>query len=367
MEHGFPLRDIYLQDHNTMKTFTASLYGIGDSVTAGTGASGASTRYINILSTNKSFTLTNEGVGSTEIIQHSIKCFGHYNASNPVKNKDQFVFLSGYNDMRKYGNNANHIQYFYDTLMSNAVWCSVQDRFKIYGQDTKNLITYTGSWSNESTYTGIGKTSSTLNDTASFTVYGSVVYICSLAVSGGSGKISVSVDGVSQGTFNCYDSDASHTGTSVSNHPFIIRIAGLSVSKHTVVVTVAQNGGATAFYFATGNGGLYPGCEVKKSCSPDVYIGTLMYMTATGYSSYSPLNNGSDSAVDAYNNKIALVVDTLSGDGLYVYKVDVNKYFIPSASTFDVDLVHPNDAGHAQIASAFVDMVTNATKRSYLA
>lgn len=347
-----------------MATFNATMYCIGDSVTYGTGSSDNNHRYTTLLSSNKSFTQVNEGVGSTEILQHSLKTFGHYSSSLPVVNKNQFIMLSGYNDVRKYGTNANHLQYFSDTLYANSVWCAIQDKYKIYGQDTRGLVTYSGTWSNETTFTGIGKTSSTLNDTATFSVYGSVIYICGLAVDGGTGEFTISVDGVSQGTFNCYDSDASHTGTSVTNHPFIVRIDGLPIAKHTVVLTVAVNGGDTAFYFASGNGGLYAGCEITKSSGPDVYIGTLMYMTAEGYASNSPLNNGSNQAVDLYNEKIEDVCTTLLNDGLNVFLVPVNEYFIPTSNSFDEDLVHPNDTGHQYIANAFIETVNNRLVRS---
>jgi len=83
-------------------------------------------------------------------------------------------------------------------------------------------------------------------------------------------------------------------------------------------------------------------------------------MNATGYSSYSPSNNGSDTAVNQFNAIISGVASTLSGDGLNVQYVDVNSYYNLSTDV-DTDNVHPNDSGHQHIADAFIAALNTST------
>lgn len=335
-----------------------TLYTIGDSVTSGSGASTEDQKYISLVAKAKRLRKVNHAVSGTSILRHSAQVFLHLNPTLPVKNRDQYLMMSGYNDMRFFGTNATHLGYYTENLYANIVWCAIQDRFKVYGQDTRNLVTYTGSWSNETSFAGIGKTSSTLGDTATFKAYGSVVYICSLAVQGGTGRFSVTVDGVSKGTFNCYNSD---NDSSSNNHPFLVRLTGLSVAEHTVVITVAVAAGATAFYFGTANGGLRESNRITSSEAPTVYVGNMIYMTTAGYAVVP--SSGSNAAVDLYNVQTLAVCTALKADGLNVEHVDVNANFPAIAGNFNADLVHPSNAGHQLIADAFNAVMTNRPSR----
>ena len=80
-----------------------------------------------------------------------------------------------------------------------------------------------------------------------------------------------------------------------------------------------------------------------------VYLGLCLHMTPEGYAAFGPLwNHGSDAAVAALNDVIRDTARAYTN----VRIVDTANYS-PAAGVAG-DLVHPNDLGHQQIATAFL-------------
>lgn len=76
---------------------------------------------------------------------------------------------------------------------------------------------------------------------------------------------------------------------------------------------------------------------------PGVWVAGCLPMTAAGYAAYGPAwNHGSDASVAAFTTVIRAVAGAR---------------YVPLAydpANVTADLVHPNDAGHAQIAESFL-------------
>jgi lysophospholipase L1-like esterase len=86
-----------------------------------------------------------------------------------------------------------------------------------------------------------------------------------------------------------------------------------------------------------------------------VYLGTCLRMSAAGYAADGPMwNHGSDDAVKSINQMMREVAATYAS----VSVVNLDAYD-PSTMTSD-DLVHPNDAGHAFLANAFLRAIAVA-------
>lgn len=331
-----------------MPAIVAPYNAQGDSITAGYPISDSNNWYVNRIAAATGFTpVTNDAVGGNQINDVLSTIF-----NKTVNNKNQYTIFAGYNDMRRYNTDATHLTYFTDSLYSGVAWLGLPAINKFTGQSSK--ITYVGSWSTATDYGSIGKQSSTINDTATFTVYGTTAYICVQAVQGHTGQCNITVDGVNKGNFNCYSSDTSVNG--IVDHSILIRVTGLTDQAHIVVLKVLATD-VTALMWAGGNQG------VNILNSPDVYVGNVIKMNAAGYLVGPPSNVGSDAAVALYNTQIQTVVTNLVSDGLSVYLVDICSVFDPNTAIMDVDNVHPNEAGHQIIANAFINKIYTRYRR----
>lgn len=85
-----------------------------------------------------------------------------------------------------------------------------------------------------------------------------------------------------------------------------------------------------------------------------VYVGGCLKMLESSYQIGGQLyDQGSDEAVDEYNQILQDVVNQIASPN--VIYVDVNSAYSPSASTLQSDMVHPNNLGQSEIATAFLN------------
>jgi lysophospholipase L1-like esterase len=88
--------------------------------------------------------------------------------------------------------------------------------------------------------------------------------------------------------------------------------------------------------------------------SARILVGNCLRMNATGYTLQGPnYAHGSDAIVDAYNVEIAKRVLMVQRPGCRVTLVDVHALYDPDTMA-SADNIHPNDAGHAVLANAFI-------------
>jgi lysophospholipase L1-like esterase len=84
-----------------------------------------------------------------------------------------------------------------------------------------------------------------------------------------------------------------------------------------------------------------------------VFLGTTLRMPAAGYGMYPPADKGSDAAV----NNINIAIRRIAIDYPDVFVVDTSNAYDPANASSD--LCHPNDVGHAQIAQAFLNVISH--------
>jgi len=217
-----------------------------------------------------------------------------------------------------------------------------------------------GTWTTYSQYGG-GKKATNSAATLTFTnIAGSVVYvgyIGTVTATNDFGAISVAVDGTNYGSFSSLGAygnrsviagsvDASlpayvgpNTNSFIWTTPYVARITLSGRTAHTVVVTAS---GATptspsAVLWVTGNGQAFGSNTGPLVLASD----TLRQLTWTA--------PGSDVTAGYANGVIRDTVELLRGDGLPIAYIPSSEFYNPANNA---DGVHPNNAGHVQIASA---------------
>jgi len=319
---------------------TTTATAFGDSITAGFVSSSLdpANAYATAVAAGRTWTLTNSGVAST-LLQDA----GQMDAIMGVSTgtASNYFMLSGYNDMRSGGTTAANKATYQDALYSAVAWLAIPDVHKVKALGTS--VAYSGAWSPATVHGA--KYTTTNGDSATMTLYGSTIYVVSERVNGQTGTFTLTVDGVSFGTFNCFGNTISPSSRAYC--PFLIRITNLTDKAHTVVL--AKSGGDVVYFnWAAGASGSL------TSNGPNVFVGNCLRMSAAGYALGSPnYSNGSDTAAYQYNKIIRDVTREFAIDGLNVVYVDASSYYSPAIDVGG-DNIHPSIAGHAKIANAFL-------------
>lgn len=247
---------------------------------------------------------------------------------------DTLVYI-GTNDAQWYGTDPVKREYFRKTLMALLVWNLTPVK------TLANAGVMTGSWVADAYATG-GMLSTSTNDTDTFTVSGTAVYVGMKFYSGAYGVADILVDGVVMQTIS-----ATNAGYATKNNAYpldqdmCIRIGGLSAGSHQVQVKSKTVAGAPAVNYLQWCAGS------DQTIRPRALISKIQHWSASAYASLP----NSDVNIDAYNGIIAGVVSDLQADGHSVVLVD------PALTLTDLssDGIHPNDSGHTKIKTAFLN------------
>lgn len=330
---------------NSATTATA----FGDSITVGDGSTSGPNSYIELIAAARGWTITNEAVSSTQAADCATDLFQHV-----VADDSQTLLMIGTNDARVYNSDTVLQGVYKRAHLALAAWAAIPDARKVYAQDAAS----TGSWTNNAGAYGGGLAvySTSVGATRTFTVYGTVVYLCSLLQDDNTSTFTVAVDGVTVGTYSNGTAGAVSLETylGLDYAPNLIRIPGLSEGEHTVVVTVASSAGSNPYVhllWAAGNQGH------NSKDGPNVWVGNIPRLNSTGYATLG----GSDAIFAVYNAIVRANVNTLATDGLNVGLVDSASRLLP-ASDLDPDGIHPDDSGHQKIADAFLEAINQIGK-----
>lgn len=326
---------------------TAVIYG--DSVGLGNGATAAPRSYGYLISNTMLWSLTNTSVSGTQL-QDTGQANSMLAAS--ISSASLSYFITGYNDMRAFGNGAGLTSYLH-TLNNVMVWLSLPAASKVLG--TNAAVTKTGTWATALNFGRNMEFSSTNGDTLTWTSpAATAVYIGALSNGAPNCNYSVSVDGGGQ-VSNVTEPSAVATVLGQTLGLYLIRIGGLAATTHSVVFTVGNSTRACFVdYFATNTG--------VSTTGPYLFLGNTIRMNATGYTLGSPnYNHGSDAIVTQYGTSEASAVSPLAADGLNITLVNDSAVYNP-ATQVSSDNIHPNDTGHLVIANAFLGQATIANQ-----
>lgn len=226
---------------------------------------------------------------------------------------------------------------------SNAVpaaiaFHAIPDSRKLWANNAN--VAYTGTWTTDALWSGVGRVSTVNGSTVTFTNYGTVVYIATRQTnSGGAGTYTVTIDGVSQGTF---DAGGAAYGSSAGASPRLLRFGGLSEALHVTTITVTSStSSANPVWFDWSAGNLGHNTDY----GPRVYFSNTTRRTAASYSGIG----GSEATVEQQNETIRYFVNLLAGDGLNVTLMEFGAALDPVNTA---DGTHPNSTGTRQMVNA---------------
>lgn len=297
----------------------------GDSITVGSGT-GADPWYSEIIANILDTTVNNYGINGAQMAD----------IINPIyeNTKQDSLLLSGFNDYRFFGSSTVDYQ--------KVLECAIV--YLASGQVIKGQTgTLTGSWVNAGAYGGnITTTTSTVGDTAVYSVTGTCVYIALTQINNGSGGLAqISIDGNIITSCGCYGNSTANSGQNYS--PTMLRFTGLSAGPHTVEIKNISTGSNKTIFidFVASN---YPGNAL--------IVGETLKCTTANYTlGYPTFSNGSDAIVADYN----AVIDSMTkyaADGLNI-KI-AKMLYNPNTQSVPGN-AHPTTAGQCNIALCFLN------------
>jgi len=323
----------------------------GDSITAGVGATGtcnggaSACGYPDLVAYAKGWTLNNQAVGGEVLADQMVPILAT-TVTTQVSS-----LLIGQNESGSIGvpGTAGYNQ-FYLAQLAAASWLSIPavtpsgNNQKVRAQDAAAVKV--GTWTNVSEYGGaMGLKSTTGGDTITVSLPGSTIYVTQLVRDSSNCQLNIAIDGIDSGN---YSLSKVYTG-GLGNFTYIaeaIRISGVNGPlQHTVVITDVGPGtsGCELLFFA-GSGGQF------QPAGPFTYL-LAPYHTNQGQSYSLAKNLDSAAQTAAYE---------LASDGLGVGYADVAAYIdLEVNQTLSGDGIHPNNAGHALIASAMLSRLNN--------
>lgn len=259
----------------------------------------------------------------------------------------------GTNDVTRYASDANRQNITKRVVLNSLAWLAIPATNKRLGQ----AATLTGFIADDTLQKGLGVTSSTTGNTASFAITtlaaNSAVYIGYRITDGNTGTFTVSVDGVPQTdpysgstTWVCAG-DAStliSTQNGTVNAVAGARLAIATAGAHTVVVTVTSSGQPVTVYWV----GAVP---TASTLNPTVVAVSPNHQ-----------NNANDALSGTYAGFISTAVSTLAADGLNVIYADTRTALGTAYGTYYTDAIHPNNAGHALMDTTIQAVIPDALK-----
>lgn len=328
------------------------LRSIGDSITVGVGSTSSKTkRWAYVLGLANTWNDYTRSVSSTQIIDHCS------DDRSPVNNQvylpiapattDRVCWLTGYNDVRYNGANANALTTHLLALRAALTWLS--RAAADVKQSNDGIWTKTGAWTTSVVNGMTSAYTSTIGDKISGSITGTYITVCYLSRFGladASAACTVKVDGSTVDTIDMTFGTASgftNGGSGAARYvPMAFRYGPFSAGAHTVEVIHAGTAGKIMqFLFATGNGG---------TPAAKLYV-TGPYKN-NNWNFSAPYNIGTDAAADSYGSNVTTVVAELVADGYTASQAYVNNYFVKITDE-NADNIHPNDTGHQHISDAF--------------
>ena len=339
-------------------------YAFGDSFTQGDGASGVAKRYVQILGATITSTITNRGIGARGVYRACREIFVYL----PIllRSRSLVTLMAGYNDLRRGGTDPKTLLKI-ENCHRAFLACAFADR--MYAADNV-LVTQGGSWAVPSlvadglrTKAGtVDCSGNALEGTAGATLeytFTDDSLVVGTWVSDGVtynfGAATITIDGVLVETFdpNNQTDGLSDNDNDNGRVPSALVFTGLGSGSHTVVVGPTDPSRPFIVdYFGH--------LKAPENAQPVIVAGPSQ-MLESSYALSPPYNNATDAVMAAGSDAIRQVCDEFPLHPLA---------FLAPNSYFDVantssDLVHPDDAGHLQLAQGFLSKIAPALKSAY--
>lgn len=341
---------------------TTELYHLGDSFTYGAGTAQYTNNYVSKLAGLLGIPGINLANGSFSIADTSWAAFSGWAVTNNgfafraptnITEEQNWTVLVGFNDLRTSGTSASMFRKGLDHLIH---FLAIPNTAKRYAQ-TPDSTSGTWSpipWSNGMGLMGASSSSGTINFS---NIVGSDVYVGYLAwATNFGGTISIAIDGTTVTNFstasaaygnreyingsdpNIPDHAGPYGNGKIDFCPQLFKASDIGFAAHSVSITAS--GGPCYVLWVSGNG--FPRTARK---GPNVFLGTIPRQ--------SPWTTPATDALHAsFNAQISGAITAAKASNLRVALAPTASWYQP-ATMQSVDGVHPNDSGHAAIASSF--------------
>lgn len=278
-----------------------------------------------------------------------------YQLNNPGASPVLNTIMLGTNDSLLCGPSAGCVSNFQQIHQAELAYLALPASAVTKAQGCST----TGVWANSAEYGGgMSRYSSKAGSTLTCSWFGDVLYFAYTVSDGNTGRFSAATgSSAGIGSWNSYSSTPINTGNQhTTRASFLTRVVGREGGPHTVTFTVTSSSGTVQIDWVAGNRG-FQGLNL-----PDVIVGGPPLMTCAG----PPAAGGCDpGAIYLYNQAVQDNVAELAADGLNVFYA--NTMSDPNYAAHRIpDGIHPNDAGHAAIASQFLTPLAYSPRRMSL-
>lgn len=336
---------------------TLTLTTIGDSITAGSGASdfngtiSPAKGYAPLLAAHYGWTLNNTGVSGNYVADQGDEAF----AQTPATGSVYTVFL-GTND--KLGGSVDATEQTQRELNSASGHLALllqlaikQNANKVRGQE---MTVLSGSWSNLGpTVDPHGVASSTNGSALEAVVQGRHVVLVGWWNAVQSGKFAVSINYKNIGTFDATPFGARTVGKDGREYgPFALVLSDLAKGTHKVRIAVTSTTNANNVVRVSFIAGLD---GIVDHTNPLVAVGNLHRFTDAA----DTANGIAFGRNERLNNLIGSNIAICQKLGLNVVPVELYEKIDPAVDC-PLDGIHPNDAGYVKFKDAFVAAIDGA-------
>lgn len=337
-----------------LTTGTGSISSYGDSITAGQGAAPATESYVNVLTSALGGAVTNEATSGTGVYTAIANLYDNGTGAAPRNAiATLMIWMAGFNDLRRGGGAAKTIAKIKECLRAFIAFSF--SNTSIAASDA--AVTKVGVWTAFAPAGGITRAgqiagnalSGVLGMSASWNFNGDSLIIGTFVSDGVTylhGPATVKVDGVLVTTFDPNNKTDNIADSAYDNGrvPSAIVLRGLGSGAHTVLIEPTH---ATRPFILD-----YLSTLVAVGDAQPLLVGTPPRMNATGYATAPALASDAIIAQGA-----AAIVDVVNEFPDYPVRAVLPNSRYDLATGVSADNIHPNNAGHFQIARAFLDVI----------
>ncbi|HEX5284675.1 MAG TPA: hypothetical protein VFW30_11210 [Bryocella sp.] len=269
----------------------------------------------------------------------TVKAWVMPNAAPALGQKQLYTVMVGTNDITACGGQTGCLPNYMNAMTAMLPWLALPASDKVLGSS----LNVSPAWATD---LNVGVATSTAGASLSFpvqqTVAGRTLYIAYRVFDAGKmngGTATVQLDGNTVATLSAIANGGRAIGTlnGATDTIWAVGIPLGAAGAHTVTITNGSSGGFFSFQWAGVSSGQYD----STAGAPRVMVALLPQSTASYFNTVEVTHNNA-------LNQLALA---LAADGMWVTVVHCES--VLNISTDMADTVHPNDAGHAKLASAF--------------
>lgn len=339
-------------------------YAFGDSYTQGDGASATAKRYVQVFGQAIKSTITNRGIGARGVYR-AWRELCVYLPIN-LRSASLVTLMAGLNDIRRGGADPktmlkieNCHRAFLALAFAEQVIAASNGSVTQGGTWTVPTLAADGLQPKAGTVDVAGTPLQAVagGNTLTYTFTNDNLVIWPW-VSDGTlytyGSATITIDGVVVETFDANEKTDGLSDNDNDNGrvPTALVYTGLGSGSHTVVVTPTD---ATNPFIVDCFGHLIP----PENAQPVIVAGPP-YLLAATYGSSAPSNNATPELITAVNDAIREVCREFAFWPVRFFPVSA--YFDKNN---DADGIHPDDAGHRQIAQGFLAQIQQTVKSAY--